>query len=837
MKVSLNTAKTFTDIETEVPALVDRINAQLGGVEEVISLEEKYKGAVIVQVISCEKHPDADKLSVCIIDDGHAVEGIERNGDGYVQVVCGAPNVHAEMFAIWLPPRTTVPATYGTNEPFVLGTRELRGRVSNGMLAAADELAIGSDHEGIIELTERDIPPHIETRALAPGQDVAELFGLDDQVIDIENKMFTHRPDCFGQIGVARELAGISQQQFKSPDWYLNTPQFTPKEGLGLTLTNGAKDVVPRFMAVTFKNVEIKPSPFWLQCELVRLGSKPISNVVDVTNYVMLITGQPMHAYDYDKVGSQIGARRAFKDEKLSLLNGKTYTLDPNDIVIVDSQKPIGLGGVMGGGESEVSAETKNIILECANFDMYTVRKTSMKYGLFTDAVTRYNKGQSSLQQPYVMAYAMSLLEQIVGCEQASDVRDEKAELAEPTTLELTAEFVNQRLGLSLSADEMATLLRHVEVETAVENETLRVTVPYWRTDLEIPEDIVEEIGRLYGFDKIPLELPSRVIMPAPRNPLRAAKQAIRVEMGDMGASEVLSYSFVHETVLTRATQKIEHAYKLSNALSPDLQYFRLSILPSLLDKVHMNIKAGHDEFMLYEIGKIHHKTELDSEVLPREFEQLAAVYSSRIDRSGAPYYHMRQTVSRLVLNMRGRSAIYVPLESYPLSDKRVLAEACAPFEPTRSAIVLVGGDPCGVVGELKQSVAAGFKLPAHTSACELFTTALVPQPDDGASRYKPLSRYPSISQDITVKAAASVSYEKVMTTVYNALAERGSGHIDVIVSPVSIYQSPDDRDSKSTTLHMVFTSRDKTLTDADIKPLVDHAAAAVLRDFDGIRI
>lgn len=836
MKVSLNTAKSFTDIDVAVPVLVDKINAQLGGVEEVIDLESTYRGAVIVRVVTCEKHPNADRLSVCKVDDGNAVDGLERDEDGYVQVVCGAPNVHADMFAIWLPPHTTVPASVGTDEPFVLGSRELRGVVSNGMLAAADELGIGTDHEGIVELTDADVPPHIETRALASGQDFAELFGLDDQVIDIENKMFTHRPDCFGQIGVARELAGISHQQFTSPEWYISSPTFATATGLGLTLNNEATDVVPRFMVVAYNNVVIKPSPFWLQCELVRLGSKPINNVVDVTNYVMLMTGQPMHAYDYDKVGTQIGARRATKGEKISLLNGKSYTLDETDVVIVDNEKPIGLGGIMGGGESEVSNDTKNIILECANFDMYTLRKTSMKYGLFTDAVTRYNKGQSSLQQPYVLGYAMSLLEQLVGCVQASDVLDQTGDLAAPTVLDVSVEFVNQRLGLNLAADDMAVLLSNVEIETTAANGSLRVTVPYWRTDLEIPEDIVEEIGRLYGFDNIPLELPSRVIVPAPRNQLRLTKQGLRNAMSAMGANEVLSYSFVHESLLIGAQQQPEYAYKLSNALSPDLQYFRLSVLPSLLDKVHMNTKAGYDEFMLYEIGKAHYKDELDDEGLPREFERMAAVYSSRHDKQGAAYYHMRQTVSRLVREVRGRSAMYVPLETYDMSGHPVFEQAVLPFDAARAAVVMIGGEPCGVVGELKQSVRTKFKMPAYSAAFELYVSAMLPRDDDAQSRYEPLSRYPSISQDVTIKTTADVTYETIMMTIYHALVERAGESIDVKITPVTIYQSIEDTSHKATTLHMVYTSHESTLTDADIKPFVDHAVAVALREFGGER-
>ncbi|OYW42125.1 hypothetical protein B7Z28_01760, partial [Candidatus Saccharibacteria bacterium 32-45-3] len=353
MKVSLNSLKQFTSVDISLDELVKKINEQLGKVEGTTDLAMLYADALIVRVVTATKHPNADRLTICRIDDGHVIEGLERDQDGLIQVVCGAPNVSEAMFAIWLPPGMTVPATESDKEPLVLSAREIRGVVSNGMLAAADELAIGNDHEGIIELTKTDLPYNSEVE-LTPGLNFAKTFGLDDTVLEIENKMFTHRPDCFGQLGVAREIAGILGAQFTSPDWYVTSPKFDAHNDLELNVVNSAGKNVPRFMAIAMKDVVIGPSPFWLQCELVRMGGKPLNNVVDITNYMMLLTGQPMHAYDYDSLsGHTIGARMAFESEKVTLLNGKTYTLTPEDIVIFDGEEVVGLGGVMGGGNSE----------------------------------------------------------------------------------------------------------------------------------------------------------------------------------------------------------------------------------------------------------------------------------------------------------------------------------------------------------------------------------------------------------------------------------------------------------------------------------------------------
>lgn len=843
MKVSLNTIKQYLDFDLPpVDELVASINAQLGGVDEVIDLSLKYKGIVIVRVVTCEKHPNADMLSVCMIDDGGVANGVDRDENGYVQVVCGAPNVRAGLFAAWLPPQSTVPTSYGTKEPFVLDVRDLRGIKSNGMLAAADELDLGTDHAGIIEIDPTEWKP--SNIDIKPGARFAEVYGLDDVIIDIENKMFTHRPDCFGQIGVAREIAGILNKPFASPDWYAQDPQFTEASGLELTVVNEASEKVPRFMAVALKDVTVKPSPLWLRIELVRLGSKAINNIVDVTNYVMLLTGQPTHAYDYGKLrGRKLGARMAEAGEKTTLLNGKTYELTEDDIVIVDGEGIVGLGGVMGGGNSEVSDETKNVVLECANFDMYTVRKTSMRHGLFTDAVTRFSKGQSSLQQPYAINLLMQSTFDVAGGAQASVVFDESAKHESAEKVMVTPTFIIERLGVRIKNDTIKQLLGNVEF-TIDEHEltstesfasqlgdmgevrerqfseiALYMTPPFWRTDIELPEDVVEEVGRLYGFDKLPRELPRRSILPAQKNHRSEMKRLIRESLSRSGANEVLTYSFVHERLLKHANQDISQAFRVSNALSPDLQYYRLSVLPSLLDKVHTNIKAGHDEFVLFEIGKAHNKKNHfdDNEGLPRELEMVDGIYANKVSQPDAAYYYVRTLVSRLGFDL-GLSLHYKTIEK-PLDDPLT-----APFETTRSALVETAeGVFVGIVGELKQPTRTGFKLPDHSAAFSLDIDGILSA--QRVMRYKPLSRFPRVAQDISLRVAHDVSYASMYQSVQESLDDTNDTSLSYRVSPISIYQPEQDHTHKIMTFRIFFTSEDRTLTDRDVSPLIDHVA------------
>lgn len=807
MKVSLNTVKQYISFELPpVDELVARINEQLGGVEEIIDLGKKYQGITIVKVVECAPLEGSDHLNVCKIDDGGVTNppagGFERDENGLVQVVCGAPNVYEGMFAVWLAPGVTVPESFEDDEPFVLSAKPLRGTVSNGMLASARELAFGDSHEGILEIDPGEWKPG--GMEIKPGADFAEAYGLNDIIIDIENKMFTHRPDCFGQLGVAREIAGILGYRFESPDWYKNVPEFGDGKGLNLEVKNDIPKKVPRFMAVAVKDVTVKSSPVWLQAELVRLGSKPINNIVDVTNYVMLLTAQPMHAYDYDKIGGKLGVRMAHDGEQIALLNGKTVELNPADIVITDGDKAIGIGGVMGGSETEVSAETKNIILECATFDMYTLRRTSMRHGLFTDAVTRFTKGQSPLQNPVVLQLALVSVFDTAGGEQASEVVDASGTNSPHEALQVDVDFINRRLGLSLPSDEVGALLANVEFNVRA-GDTVEYSAPFWRTDIEIPEDVVEEVGRLYGFDKLPQELPRRTLAPAPVGPGRALKAKLRDILARAGANEVLTYSFVHKNLLERAGQNIDDTFQLSNALSPDLQYLRRTVLPSLLDRVHPNVKAGYGNFAIFEIGKGHKKSAgRDGQGVPVEQQYVALALA------GGDFYQAKAYTEFIAggLNLRFD---YAPVEQGKL------------FEPKRSALIRVGDQIIGAVGEYRAQVRRNFKLPDVAAGFEIDFDALLRATENAREIYRPLSKFPSADRDVTLQIPRDVTFGDVETVVRETLALSG---LDTVVTPLGIYQ-PDGSETKNVTLRVRLTSYDKTLTGDEVASVMESLAKA----------
>ena len=831
MKVSVNWIKFINDkygcaanpMPGGIDKLVEKIGAQLGAVEEVVDLGKKYEGILIVKVVSCEKHPNADKLTFCLVDDGRANKKVKRNKTGLIEVVCGAPNVKAGMLAAWIPPGATVPRTFD-KEPFVIEAREIRGKTSHGMLASPKELALGDSHEGLLVIDE----------PAKPGQLFAKVYGLDDYIIDIENKMFTHRPDCFGMLGIAREIAGIQGQVFKSPDWYkedASLPADGRKNVLKLQVKNDVPKLVPRFCAVAIADVKVASSPTWLQICLASAGVKSINNIVDTTNYLMLETGQPLHAYDYDKLKTGIlGVRLSKKGEELQLLGGKTIKLDQEAVVITDGSKLIGLGGVMGGADTEVDQNTKNIVLEVANFDMNATRRTAMAYGLFTDAATRFTKGQSPRQNLAVIARAVDEVKKLAGGRQASALLDDRYFAKVRTPLKVSAEFINERLGLRLSAKEMQKLLENVEFKVKTLSNKLEVTAPFWRTDIEIPEDIVEEIGRLYGYDHLSLSLPPRDLTPTNLNPNIVFKDRLRDILTSAGANEVLTYSFVHGDLLKKAGQDSKDAYQIANALSPDLQYYRLSLTPSLLDKVHPNIRAGFDEFALFEIGKGHLKGLVDEQGLPKELERLSVILASKNTQASAPYFAAKNFCDYLLHELGIHNAVYIPLNPQKTS------KTATYYNPDRAALIMIGDRKIGRVGEFKQSVAAAFKLPKHCAGFalhvdELLAASLPPE-------YKPLNRFPEVEQDFCLRSPADLSYAELTDLIIKNITKLTKAHgYEFWWKPIDIFQKDSDKTHKQTTWRIILFHPERTLTTQETNLLLDKLAELAKKELNAERI
>lgn len=830
MIISLNWLKKFVDFDLPIDELTTLIGARLVEIEKVVDLTPKYKDVLIVRVVECAPLAGSDHLNLTMIDDGGIAKGVERDDKGLVQVVCGAPNVRADMLAAWLPPSSTVPETYEDAEPFVLSAKNLRGTVSNGMLASAKELDLFDDHTGILEV-DKQVPA---------GSLFATVYELDDYLLHIENKSLTHRPDTFGIIGFAREVAAILGKTFVTPEWLANTePTYGEKVGVVATpiITIEDPTLCGRYLSVVLAGAEEgRHSPLEIQTLLSRVGVRPISAVVDVTNYLMMLTGQPLHAFDYDKLVALAGGKadirvRAGREhEQLELLDGRTIELTPDDIVIAAGETAIGLAGAMGGANTVIDENTKNIIIESATFNLYKLRSTQMRHGIFSEAITRFTKGQPAGLAAPVLADAVELIEEWSGAKRVSDVAVSQGTIDTPTSLIVTAAFINDVLGTSFSLQEVRSILESVEFAVVEKSATeLSVAAPYWRADIHIVEDIAEEIGRIKGFDEIIPTLPMRDFTAVRPSEFDQLRQQVRRLLVRAGANEVLSYSFVHGDLLKKAGQDIAGSYRITNSISPDLQFYRQSLTPSLLSAVYGNVKQGYEQFALFEINKTHQKIRgLDDENVPVEDTLLALTITSRKAKKTAPYYDVKKYLDYLA-KMLGLVLEYSAMDvapGYSIS---------APFEYRRSAMVKdkKSGVYLGIVGEYTSAVTRAFKLPASSAGFEIDAYGLLEAVQKTSHHYKPLSRYPGTTRDICFQVNRTESYDSIIGAAMTAVSDTDL-LIDMI--PLDIYQD-EILETKNVTIRVQLTSYEKTLSSTDIDDSIATITNAVIENTHAIVI
>lgn len=822
MIISVNWLKKFTKIDGTIDELSALIGSRLVEIEEVLDIGTKYQGVIVARVVECTKLENSDHLNVTKIDDGQVVDGIERDENGYVQVVCGAPNVREGLLVAWLPPNSTVPESFNDKEPFVLGARKLRGVMSNGMLASAKELDLFDDHEGILEID----------KDAAPGSLFAEVYELNDHLLDIENKSLTHRPDTFGVVGFAREVAAIQGIAFETPG-YLNvsTLDFGMNEG-GIEqprITIEDSRLSSRYQAVVIGNIDAKKqSDLERQTLLARVGVRPISAVVDVTNYLMMQTGQPLHAFDYDKLKAvnngtiDVRVRAGRIGEKLTLLDGRTIELSDDDIVVANGDTPVALAGAMGGAATEVTDNTTTILLESATFNLYNLRNTQMRHGIFSEAITRVTKGQPAETTAPVLAAATREMTELCGGKRLSDVGEAYPGRTEPQAIVVDTEYVNQMLGSKFTAADIVETLENVEfsVTTNEDNSSITSIAPYWRSDIHIPEDIIEEVGRLNGFDTIEPTLPTRNFAAVSPSEFDQARADMRRTLVRAGANEVLTYSFIHGDVIKKAGQKTENSYRITNSISPDLQYYRQTLTPSILSLVHANSKTGFDEFALFELNKTHNKLHgLNDESVPRELDSLAFATTSKKTTADAPYYKAKKYLDYLAQSF-GLNLTYDSIDS-DIDDP-----VAAPFEYRRSALVSIAttGEVMGIVGEYKKSVTKAFKLPEASAGFEIDPRAIAAAVQQNSSGYTPLSKYPGTSRDICFKLSREISYQRIIDSVRSEL---DTTDLSVTIEPVDIYREKDS-ESKNVTIRISFVSSEKTLDGSEINTKVEAMSARV---------
>jgi phenylalanyl-tRNA synthetase beta chain len=761
------------------------------------------EGFVVGKVLTCGKHPDADRLNVTTVDVG--------NGEEPQQIVCGAPNVAAGQTVAVARPGATMPG--GTK----LKKAKLRGVESLGMILSEDEVGLASDRAGGIMVLDD---------ALVAGTALVDVLPIFDEVIEFE--ITPNRPDCLGIYGLAREVHAATDAPLAPAPWAedLGTPGYVP----GAHVRIEAPDLCPRFTARVFENVTIGPSPRWLKARLIAAGMRPISNVVDITNYVMLLTGHPLHAFDLDKVaGGELTVRRAVDGEQIETLDGQTRTLDGEMLVIEDAEGPTSIAGVMGGARSEVEDGTTRVLMEVASWVGPNIHRTSNILGLRSEASGRFEKGLAPEQAMDAQIVATKLMIELTGATVVGGTIDAGPFASEPwpnATIRLREHKVASLLGLVIPRARQTQTLTALGFGVADAADGLDVTVPgFRRNDVTREADLVEEVGR-FDLDKLPATLPKRRGAAGRMSTeQRLRRRAVDALIG-RGAYEIVGWSFTEPGVADRLRLPDDDPRRkfvaLQNPMSEDHSVLRTTVLGSLLDATKHNVARGNADLRLIEQGAVYVVDE--SQQLPHEHRALGAVLHGRMSApswgdEGAP---------KPVDFFAAKGLLAATLDALRV-DWSVRAEAQPFLHPGRSATVLAGDETIGWVGELHPLVARAWELEGAVAAFELDLDRTVAHAV-AVPYFRDLTSFPPVRQDLAVIVAEDVAADDVLSAVRGA-----GGKLLNAVRVFDVYRGAQVGDGrKSLALALTFQAPDRTLSDEDVAPVRDKVVAALAKQVGG---
>jgi len=810
MRVPLHWLREYVDPPLSTHALADRLTMTGTKVEAILSHGVgALENFVIGRVLEAEQHPNADRLRVCLVDIG---------GGSPQQIVCGAPNVAAGQTVAVAKPGAVMP------DGSKLGKAKLRGVESNGMILAEDEVAIGTDHDGIMVLEtdrlrrRRQAPPTIR---LEPGTPLERVLPIATDVLELE--ITPNRPDCLAVYGVAREAHAATGAPLSRPPW--SEDPGSQGKVTAATVEVQCPDLCPRFTARVFEGVEIGPSPLWLKARLMAAGQRPISNVVDITNYVMLLTGQPLHAFDLDRVaGSTLTVRRARDGETIETLDGQTRTLDSDMVLIEDADGPTSIAGIMGGARSEVEAGTARVLMEAANWDGANIHHTSLKLGLRSEASSRFEKQLQPEQAMEAQAVSTRLMLELTGARLHPGTIDIGGDGPPPKTIALRDARVAGLLGVEIPRERSAEILGALEFGTAWAHDGLEVTVPpFRRGDVTREADLIEEVARINGLDKLPATLPSRHEAHAQLTPRQRLRRQASDALIAQGLHEAVGWSFTSLDLSDRLRLDEDHplrrAVELANPLSAEQSLLRTTLLGSLLDITRHNRARGAATVRLFEAGSIYLPRD---DGLPREPYHLGVLLTG----SARPAT-WRDPQPRPVDFFAAKGVLAGLLDAVRVS--WTVVRGSEPFlHPGRAASILADGERVGWIGEIHPLVAAEWELNDTVAGFELDLDA-VPVPL--TTLYRDVSGFPDVREDIAVVVSENVTAAEVTDAVRGA-----GGSLLVGVEVFDVYRDPDKLGpgNVSLALRLTYRAADRTLTDEEVAELRQGIASALAREVGG---
>jgi len=801
MQLSLNWLKDFVDIPKSISPeeLGLRLTMHTVEIDSVEKQANKFANIVVGKILEIKKHPNADRLQLVKVDVGGKI----------LEVICGAPNIEADQ----LVPVALIGAVLPNG--MEIKEVEVRGVKSFGMLCAEDELGLGDDHSGIMIL---------EKRAKI-GQNLAEYLGLKDVIFEVDNKSITHRPDLWSHYGIAREIAAFLGVKFK--EYKPDKKVLIGTNDIRLDVKVESFELCPRYMAVMMEGVKVDVSPKWMQERLIAAGMRPINNIVDVTNYVMLELGQPLHAFDQNLV-DKIIVRKAKKNEVIETLDGERRELDNNILVIADSKKPVAIAGVIGGANSEINDQTSSIIIESANFDFISIRKTAQKLGLRTESSMRFEKALDPNLCELAIARTVELVKKL--CPKAkivSNLIDEKkfnVGQAGQGSINLDLNWLNKIVGQEIETKQTVKILTSLGFEARQSKDKLKVMVPTWRAtrDISIPEDLVEEVARIFGYNNLQPIMPC-VAMAVPEiNQERVLERKVKnILSGGVALTEAYNYSFVGEKQLEKLAIDFSSHIRLVNPITANQTMLRQSLAPNLIGNIKTN-QSRFESIGLFEIGSVYlntpgeiNKGNKSDDTLPYQEKRLGIILAA----SGKINVFSRiKGIAEYLLSVLDLIADFKTIETRPNWSDREM-----------SAAISIGGKDIGLVAKLDNNIANKLGIKKEAAIIEIsFGELYNLVRKQSVKKYQEHDKYPPVIRDL-----AFVVNEKIL---YNDIRDEMINFNELIkdVELFDVYQGGKlGAGKKNLAFHITYQAANKTLTTAEVDKLQQKLIKHLEKEFE----
>ncbi|MBU4317918.1 MAG: phenylalanine--tRNA ligase subunit beta [Proteobacteria bacterium] len=800
MKASLSWLNEYTPIKLDPATLVQALTMVGLEVDSVTDRFLHLKTVLAGQILEVKPHPKADRLTLCLVDIGQA----------RIQVVCGAPNVISGILA-----PVALPGTLLDGET-PLEKSTIRGEVSEGMLCSEKELGLGPDGSGILILSP----------GLTPGMPLTEALDLSDYTLDVD--LTPNRPDCLSIIGIAREIAAAQKTLLTLPEiGCAELPDSAIKAKTSVTIQ--APDHCPRYAARIIENITVAPSPYWLQDRLLSVGLRPINNIVDITNYVMMETGQPLHAFDFDLLSeNRIVVRTAFQGETFQTLDNKDHTLTDDMLMICDGQRPVAIAGVMGGLNSEIRGNTRRVLLESACFSPTSVRKTAKRLGINTDASHRFERGVDPEGTVFAINRAALMMAEVCSGTLVEGFIDAHPGKKHIKAIELGVADTNRILGTSIHGDTAQILLESIGFQVSMKTpDKMEVLPPSFRVDIHRPIDLMEEIARLYGYDHIPTTFPR--ISPQSMKPEthRLWRNRIKTLMTGLGFSEAVNYSFVESRtsdLLNLPLKDVRRkSVKILNPLSEDQTEMRTMVLPGLLKNMHRNLSQQVNDLKLFEIAKvfINH----DPMDLPEEIEVLTGLWTGSRNplswhdhRTLCDFYDMKGAVEGLF------SALHLTRAGF----KKIPKEDCVYTRPGYSATIEIGQRVVGLMGELHPSVLKSYALKQTAYIFEINMGILYPLIPETTEAIL-LPKYPWVQRDFTLIVDQQLESLEILENILRLK--------EPLVETVHLFDMFEGKQispgKKSISFRIRYRSENRTLADEEINSVHKAIADKIISTFN----